>query len=145
LIALTQIGQLELLRHLYSAVLIPPAVAREVERTVAPAPWILVRELTWPMEPRVLRSGFGPGEREAISLAREAGDCEVILDDLAARRLAEELGLPVTGTLGVLMLSKQHGLLPAIRPAMDALLTVNFHVSPSLYRQMLVRADENDS
>lgn len=38
LIALTQIGQLDLLRQLYASVLVPPAVAREVARTVTLPP-----------------------------------------------------------------------------------------------------------
>lgn len=99
--------------------------------------------MTRPVLPQVHRSSFGPGEREAISLAHELGGYEVILDDLAARRLAGALGLPVTGTLGVLILAKRRGLVPAIRPLMDALVAVKFRLGPNLYRQLLARAGED--
>ena len=66
LIALTQIGRLDLLRQLHAGICIPPAVAREVEPTVAKLPdWDLVREVAHPLQPGTVSGSIGPGERDA--------------------------------------------------------------------------------
>ena len=45
LIALQQIGQLHLLQALFSEVIVPPAVAREIQPSVPGVPWIIERAL----------------------------------------------------------------------------------------------------
>jgi predicted nucleic acid-binding protein len=52
------------------------------------------------------------------------------------------LGLPVVGTLGILIKAKQKGLLPAIRPQIKALLQANFYITPALYQHALALAGE---
>lgn len=56
---------------------------------------------------------IGKGEASAIALALETADNVLILDDWKARRLAERLGLSVTGTLGVLIKAKNTGIIPS--------------------------------
>jgi predicted nucleic acid-binding protein len=142
LIALAQIGNLDLLKGLFSAVLIPPAVAREIAPTVILSTWVSERALAQPIGPQILRTVLGPGESEAISLALEINAQWVILDERPARRFAQALGLPVIGTLGILLASKRRGLLPAVRPCLDALVNFGFHISPGLYDLVLADADE---
>lgn len=142
LIALGHIAHIHLLQMLFSAVLIPPAVVRETAPTVALPAWISERALTQPIGPQILRASLGPGESEAISLALEVSARWVILDERPARRLAQALGLPVIGTLGVLLASKRRGLLPAVRPCVDALVDFGFHISPDLYNLVLADAGE---
>ena len=50
------------------------------------------------------------GESEAIALAVERG-CTVVLDDRIARLKAKSMGLRVTGTVGLLRLAYDKGLL----------------------------------
>jgi predicted nucleic acid-binding protein len=70
LIALTQIGRLDLLHQLHSQVLVPPAGAREVEPTVPKLPvWLLVQALARPRQPHMVSGSIGPGEHEVISWA----------------------------------------------------------------------------
>lgn len=143
LIALQQIDRLDLLRDLFGMVAIPSAVARETVPSVPERPpWVAERPLTGPIDPRVLRASLDPGETEAIALALELGATSVILDDLPARRLAEEFGLSVVGTLGVLVRAKQRGLLTAIRPSLDALVAVDFYVGSKLLTELLAAAGE---
>ena len=61
---------------------------------------------------------------------------------MQARRTAEALELTVAGTLGLLLRAKRAGLVPAVRPLVDATVVEGFHVSPELYRVMLDLADE---
>jgi predicted nucleic acid-binding protein len=68
LIALKQIGHLDLLKGLFSAVSIPPAVAREITPTVTLPAWVSEHALTQPIGPQILRTALGPGERARPSL-----------------------------------------------------------------------------
>jgi predicted nucleic acid-binding protein len=56
----------------------------------------------------------------------------LILDDLAARKAAEQFGFPIIGTLGILEEAKLQGVLKEIRPILDELKQVNFRVSKVL-------------
>lgn len=141
LIALEQIGHLDLLEQIFTTVLVPPAVAREATSVVLPV-WIIETSLTQAIGPRILRASLGPGESEAISLALEASAQWVILDDRPARRLATALNLPVIGTLGVLLASKRRGFLLAVRPCIDALVSHGFRIAPDLYERVLADAGE---
>ncbi|MGL5195709.1 MAG: hypothetical protein ACRC8Y_19165 [Chroococcales cyanobacterium] len=46
------------------------------------------------------------GEASAMALAKEKTDSLIILDDLKGRKIAQELGLFFTGTLGVISNAK---------------------------------------
>jgi predicted nucleic acid-binding protein len=144
LIAFRQLGQVDLLYTLTGSLLIPPAVHREVFHDWIPPAWITVHSLSQPIAADLLSPRLGAGEREAISLAIELGGSRILLDDLAARRAAEGLGLNVAGTLGLLLQARQQGKLDRLQPALDTLLALNFRISPALYRLLLVRAGEQD-
>jgi len=75
------------------------------------------------------RPALGPGEREAICLAVEVNAPAILLDDDPARKLAVQLGLAGIGTAGVLVLAKERGLLPAVRPCLDALIENRFFLA----------------
>ncbi len=143
IIALNRIDQLRLLERLFGAVLIPPAVAREISPSVRKPYWIQVQPLRRPASAAALQASLGAGETEAISLAVEVNAQTLILDDKPARRLASLRGLPVVGTVGILVRSKQKGYIDAVRPHLNALRAASFHISPSLYTTVLSDADEN--
>ena len=93
----------------------------------------------------VIRPSLGHGEREALSLAAELDADWLILDDLAARRVARTLHLRVTGTLGVLLASKRRGFIPLVRPSLDRLIAQSFFLSPQLYAELIALAGEAPS
>jgi predicted nucleic acid-binding protein len=143
LIALTQIGRLNLLQQLHALVLIPPAVAREVEPTVPTLPgWVVVQPLAHPRRPHPISSSIGPGEREVISLGLELRAERLILDEQPARRLATSLRLRVIGTVGLLLAAKDRGFLDKIRPELDGLLEVRFFMDQELYDRAIGQAGE---
>jgi uncharacterized protein len=146
LIALAQIRRLDLLPAIFEAVLIPPAVAREIAPSISVLPSWLRTQVPNAMPPASLpRRRLGEGEREALALAIEIKADWIILDDLPARRSAEATGLNVIGTLGTLVTAKRAGLLKSIRPELDALLRTSFFLSPQLYDKLLQAAGEVDS
>jgi predicted nucleic acid-binding protein len=82
------------------------------------------------------------GESEAIMLSRELNANYVILDDRAARRAATLKRVPVIGTLGVLLLAKMIGLVPAIEPCLRELIVAGKYIAPAGYPDILSRAGE---
>jgi hypothetical protein len=88
------------------------------------------------------RRSLGAGESEAMALALELRIPRVILDDLTARTFGRALGLEVVGTGAVLYLAKMRGLVPAVRPLLDALLATGFRLSPKVYLTLLRAAGE---
>jgi len=142
IIALSGIGQLELLKQLFTQVVVPPAVARETSISNQ-IDWITVVPLAQPLASGISGAGLGLGESEAISLAMEHGATWLLIDDKPARRLAAQLGLPILGTLGVLLACKRRGLLPNVRPSIDAIIQFGFRVSPALRKRVLEDAGED--
>lgn len=89
-----------------------------------------------------LVAGLGRGEAEVIRLALEVEDPLLLLDDALGRRTAEGLGLPVRGTLGVLLDAKRRGLIPAVGPALFQLQTLRFRLAPETRDSILELAGE---
>jgi len=112
LIAFAAIEQLALLSAIFQTLLIPPSVAAEIAPSVPALPsWLQIQRLDQPIPDVVLQRALGPGEREALALAIEIRAERILLDDLPARRVARALGLPMTGTAGVLLVAKRHALI----------------------------------
>jgi predicted nucleic acid-binding protein len=142
LIALSQIGRLDLLGALFQQVVIPPYVAKEIEPTIPGLPGFLgVNQVRAARVPRIVRGSLGKGEQEAMDLALEIRASQ-ILHDRPARRLAASLGLSVIGTLGVLLAAKRNGLVIELRKELDRLVQVHFFMDESLYQLVLTEAGE---
>ena len=153
---LAAIGQLELLRQLYSSVSIPKAVYNEmvgVDKVVPGA--VEVQTLSWIQIQAVINSqlvtqlqekhgNIDLGEAEAIILSIELKADLLLMDERRGRAVASSYGLNVTGLLGVLLQAKKQGLIPAIKPLIDRLIAqADFRVTPQLYAIVLQSADED--
>jgi predicted nucleic acid-binding protein len=146
LIALARIQQLDLVPAVLQFILIPPAVAREIDPSIPALPaWVSVKVPSSHRPPLTSRGRLGDGEREAIALAIEIGADAVLMDERAGRRVAEEAGLKVIGTLGLLLEAKRAGHIATIRAELDKLLETSFFLSPQLYDQLLRMAGEHVS
>ena len=93
------------------------------------------------MDP-ALPSRLGPGEAAALSLAMAQNARAVLLDEAYGRRIARQHGLPVVGTLSVLLAAKQAGLLPAVRPVLGEMVRQGRRISARLQAQVLRAAGE---
>ena len=138
LIALERIRRLDLLPVVFEQIWIPPAVAAEFGLSL---PWLLVRAPANAGAVTAYAALVDAGEAAAIALAAELR-CEVILDDLQARRLAAREGVRCVGLLGVLLRAKQSGRLAEVRPLINELREQNFHVSAPLVAEALRLAGE---
>ncbi len=152
IINLAAIGQLELLRHLYGTIIIPHAVYHEVavkgDKQAGAAEiqtwqWFESRLAQDRALVRRLEQQLDAGEAEAIALAIEMRADLLLLDERRGRAIARQLGVTVTGLLGVLLVGKQHGHLVAVKPLLGALTRVaGFWIDEQLYRQVLESAGE---
>jgi predicted nucleic acid-binding protein len=79
------------------------------------------------------------GEAIVLALAMETRDSVAILDDRLARRVALQLGIKLTGTLGILVDAKRMGLIPHLEPLVLELEARNFRVSVRT-RNLILRA-----
>jgi predicted nucleic acid-binding protein len=86
--------------------------------------------------------GLDRGEAEVLALASEQTARLVIIDERKGRRYARRLGLPLTGTLGVLLAAKDKGLVPALAPLIDQLLKEGLYFAPELVDKALEIAGE---
>ena len=73
-------------------------------------PLLEVNDDTGPPEDRELRHRLDAGEADSLRGALECGGT-LATDDLAARRLASEYDVPVTGSIGLLVLGIERDLL----------------------------------
>lgn len=147
---LHQLGQLDLLRRLIGHLIVPPAVVEElsVGRALGlnlPDPetieWIEVRApKSAPVLPLV--TDLGAGETEVLALALEHPGTPVILDDGLARHTARRLGLPMTGTLGLLVDAKGAGHVPSVAPMLDQLQSLGFRLDAKTRTHALDLAGE---
>jgi predicted nucleic acid-binding protein len=134
------------LPELFGRVIVPPAVIRELQHAQTPAAvqewakdppaWLEVRSPSQ-VDPSL---DLGPGEVEAISLAKELRAEVVLIDERKATRAARQMGLTVTGTLGVLVTASQRGLI-RLSDAISALPST-FRAPEPLLRELLRQAAE---
>lgn len=137
-IALSSIGRLELLPQLFGNIHVARSVADECAeggRILVPAlqslDWVVcVPDETTSTLPALFE--LDRGEKQTIILAKKLGAASVIIDERLGRRVAEYLGLSVTGTLGVLAKAKATGLIPSFNEAAQAMREQGIHYDPNL-------------
>ncbi len=142
LIAFRQLRQLDLLHALVITAVVPPAVVSEVFHSTPLPSWVELRALSQLPSSILLSAKLGAGEREAISLALQIGDCVLLLDDLAARRTAQTLGIAVIGTVGLLVQARERDLIERLQPELDKLVMYGFRISPAIYAAALQKVHE---
>ena len=123
-IFLTNIGELDLLRKVYGSIVTTADIAIEFG------------------EPLPDEMQIDKGESSAIALALETPNSTVILDDNRARKIAEQLGVNYTCTVGVIIKTKINGVIPSIKPILAKIKETDFRLSPDLERQALLAAGE---
>lgn len=148
LIYLSRIRLLDILPTLFGDVVVPRAVWDEAVGRRPSAPGIeSLRNASWirvvndPMPSADL--GLDAGETAAILVAESLHADLVLIDERAGRTVAQERGLAVRGTLGVLVQARQSNVLPALKPSIDALVAEGFRITPALIRQALGHVGES--
>lgn len=139
-IVLTKIGELDLLRDLYGQVFTTVDVAIEFGQTLPD--WVIVGIVKDKARQKALEKQVDQGEASAIALALESPNATVVLDDFKARKLAKNLGISFTGTIGIVMRAKTKGLISSIKPILEKMKATDFRLSEDIERQALREVGE---
>ena len=149
IIALSEIGRLNLLKDLFSKIYIPQAVFDEIKNEPAYTmvrdnrDWIEIVDINADQDiMKMYKSKLHAGEVESIVLAQSIGADLIILDDYAARKTAQYLGLCITGTMGVLIKAKQEGLIDRVKPLIEGLIGHGLFISDRVKQEILSIAGE---
>jgi len=131
LIALSNIGRLDILRALYGTVIVTPEVSGEFG--IGLPDWIQVVPVSDPSKTKLIQGVLDLGESSSIALALETDDPLLILDDGKARKYAKSIGLTLTGTIGVVVKAKQSGYIAeSIETIMTEFRNNGFHIPPEI-------------
>ena len=149
IISLIKAGQLQLLEKMFGTVFIPQAVYKE-----------LTTNITFSDEAKIVKScsflqtsflsdrkaintlqnatGLDSGESEAIILVHEKSADLLLIDEHKGRQTAKKLGIPITGTLGILIQAYNEKYLNAsdIEICISRLKECGIRVSEALYQTL---------
>jgi predicted nucleic acid-binding protein len=145
LIFLSQIDSLSILPQLARASIVPASVQSEIRASRKRHPtfkeveipaWMQI-EPDLPIPNAIAGWDLGAGESQVLARALLLPDSEAVLDDLQARHCARAIGVPATGTLGILLRAKRRGIIPAARPLVEELIQKRMYLSRELVETAL--------
>ena len=146
------VGYLDLIPKLFGEVLIPSKVYDELLELekfnfnitpILQADFIEIKSPTNKSAVKELLLELDEGEAEAIVLAMEVEADILLIDESKGRMIATNLGLEITGVLGILLQSKKGGHIPEIKPILDALVNdANFFIAKKLYDIIIEKAGD---
>ena len=152
LIALGVLNRLDILKSLFSEVLIPEAVQKEITcggtarrgiADFAQAKWIRVMSLKSGGDP-VLESLLDAGEAAVITLALQESAELVLIDERKARKVARSIhGLHVIGTARILVEARRKNLLDSIGPCFKRLRNEGYWIHDSIVDAALLAVQES--
>ena len=152
LIGLCFIDQVHLLRSVFGAVHVAAAVWEEVVLRgkgkpgvdqIQQADFIQRHQVQNQATVSMLRVFLGTGAAETLALAQEMGCPLVLMDDLKARKAAQQAGIRTMGVVGFLLAAKRCGLIKEVRPLLETLNARGFRIGRTLIQRALQDASEN--
>lgn len=150
LILLSRSGHIDLLSRVARQLWVPEWVASEILVRGEDDPTVrAIRASSWlhvvPVEsipPSVLEWGLGPGESAVLALALSTPKAVAIIDDLLGRKCAGAHGVPLRGTIGIVLAAKKEGHIPQVRPVIEDLLGSGLYLSRNILDYVLQLAGE---
>lgn len=150
-IVLARIGLQGVFFDLTSEVILPQAVAKEIQAGPLddPARHFLTEGripiVPTPPPPEELSAwDLGAGETAVLSYALANPGWVAILDDGAARKCARSFSIPHKGTLALVLLAKQRGLIPSAAETLRALKANGLRLDDGIIRETLRRAVQEE-
>ena len=149
LIAFARLHQLGLLPRLFDSVFVTDVVFAECAGRADFPESSLIREaldkkqlvLCSAPDFPVFAQKIDAGEASAIAMAIECGG-GILMDDKAGRRIAMNAGIPVIGTVGVLVLAKRKGLVSPVKPLLEVLAASGYFLSGEIIAAALAASGE---
>jgi predicted nucleic acid-binding protein len=149
LVALSLCKGLGFLELLFTDVIVPQNVYNEINEPGKPE----TENITAWAKGKVQRAGnqqmlqalslsLDAGESEAIALYWEKSGDFLLIDEQKGRKIALRNNMKVIGSLGILLLAKQKGLIKTIGPHIELLHRSPIRISDRLYQRALAIAGE---
>jgi predicted nucleic acid-binding protein len=135
LIALSKINQLEILRNLYSQIIITKEVFTEFGASIPD--WILIFEVKNVQQQAELEKRIDKGEASSIALALELENTTLIIDEIKGRKIAQSLNINIIGTIGVILLAEKKGHIKDVFEVLFRLVNNGFRLSDKLIDSIL--------
>jgi len=149
LVALSICQVLPQIESLFGQLCVPDSVYKEVTIKGKPEAKVLKRFLQTRVKSVNLEDysikntvNLGRGELEAIALYINLSAELLIIDDAKAKKAAYANGLEVMGSIGVLLLAKERGLIEEIKPMLDLLDASDIHLSSKVIAKALELSGE---
>ena len=145
--SLAIIDKLELLNQLFDEIKISKAVWEEITLDKSTEFYYNIEQF---FKPKVLSiKGFNEltfvmdyGESESVILYKELSADFLLIDDKKARKIAENFDIKCIGTLGILSVAKDKGLINDLRPIFKTFLENNRYYSIKLLNKLLEKHKE---
>ncbi|MFH7243594.1 MAG: DUF3368 domain-containing protein [Spirulina sp.] len=150
LIFLTKADLLSLLQVRYVTVLVPTIVVQEIQQygpldttaqTIQRTDWLTIVEAP-PTASALQACNLDAGEASVLAWAYTHPTTEAILDDLAGRRCASKLNIPIRGTLGLVLAAKQQGQIAEAKPLILKLRQTGMYLSDRVIQKALALVQE---
>lgn len=151
IIHLAKIGKLDLLKIYFQTIMVPESVYKEAVADakqrqevgiIKNADWIKVLEVKDKNLVKLLRIYLDEGESESIALSLQIGADLILLDDFDAREKARLYGIPITGTIGILLRAKKDNKITSLKETLSDLKRTGFWLSDSLTENLLKASGE---
>lgn len=150
LIVLFKSNQAELLPQLFESIIIPHAVYDEVIDIKSDAAATQLQNVNWysladvQIESAIIPWDLGAGESAVLSFALTNLNYRAIVDDAAARRCANALGIPTLGTGGAIVLAKRRGLIKSVSDCLKQLQDSGLWLSEEVINLLKQQAGETE-
>ena len=139
-IVLSKIGRLEILQQLFGTIVTTPEIADEYGENLPD--WIEIVAVKDKHKQQLFEINVDKGEASAMALALETENSLIIIDDYKARKLAHSLHLDYMGTIGIIKLAKQKGIISAVMPILKEIKDTDFRISSELELFLLTQTNE---
>ena len=149
LIVLFRSNQAELLPQMFKTIIIPQQVYKEIvidgpldeaKNMLPGSAWCSRVEVEISL--KVAAWNLGEGEASVFSYACQKPEYRALVDDLAARRCAQVLGIKTLGTGGLLILAKKRGLINSVKDRLERLQESGLYLSEPVISLLLSKAGE---
>lgn len=142
--SLLVIGKVDILRDIYQEIIIPPAVADELNAYHKQLPsFVSIARAKNVEKVEALTAQLDQGEAEAIVLAKETRADYLLIDETIGRSIACGENIPVVGLVGVLLVAKKRGIIASLGEMLDELQEkAGFYLGDDVRRLALVAAGE---
>ncbi|HTI58162.1 DUF3368 domain-containing protein [Mucilaginibacter sp.] len=140
LIALSRIGRIDILQKVFTVVYTTEIVAKEFEETLPD--WISIRDINNHTRFEQLKLILDAGEASAIALALETDNSILIIDEKKGRKIASDMNVIIIGTLKVLLIAKNKGVIDSVKSLIEQLQIHTFRFNKAIMEEVLRLAGE---